>query len=52
MKNIEVVPYSGSKRCCDCGRISSYTVKVDGLQFTVCSDCVDNFFPEEDEEET
>ena len=50
MKNIEVIPYCGSKRCCDCGRIGSYTVIKDGYQFTACRDCVDNFFPEEAEE--
>lgn len=49
MKNIEVVPYNGSKRCCDCGRISSYTIKKDGFQFAVCRDCVNNFEEEEDD---
>lgn len=49
MKNIEVVPYSGVKRCCDCGRVASFTVKVDGFQFTACRDCVSNFEEEEND---
>ena len=47
-----ITSYFGIKRCCDCGRIGSYTVKIDGFQFTTCSDCVNNFFPDEEEEET
>lgn len=51
MNSIKVVHYYGSKRCCDCGRLSSYTVKVDGYQFTTCRDCVNNFFSEEEEDD-
>lgn len=48
---IKLVSYFGMKSCCDCGKVGNYTVIKNGYQFTVCSDCVDNYTEEGGENE-
>lgn len=45
-----ITSYFGLKQCCDCGRTGNYTVTKNGYQFTVCSDCLQNY--SDDEEKT
>lgn len=45
-----ITSYFGLKSCCDCGRTGNYTVNKNGYQFTVCSDCLQNY--SDDEEKT
>ncbi len=48
---MKITSYFGLKPCCDCGRTGNYTVNKNGYQFTVCSDCVQNYSDEEEPEE-
>lgn len=45
-----ITPYFGLKSCCDCGRTGNYTINKNGYQFTVCTDCVQNYSDDEEEE--
>lgn len=47
----KITSYFGLKSCCDCGRTSHYTVNKNGYQFTVCSDCLQNYSDEEEKTE-
>ena len=44
-----IVSYFGLKPCCDCGRTGNYTVNKNGYQFTVCSDCLQNYTDDEEQ---
>ena len=43
-----IVSYFGLKPCSDCGRTGNYTINKNGYQFTVCSDCLQNYTDDEE----